>query len=81
MFVVYGYKYYLKQDKELSNLVICPNCGHNTRMVLAREKFMFTLFYIPVFGKVLRRVKACSCCGAIKTYKAKEYKNELNSCY
>lgn len=77
MLVVYGWKQYLVVDKDSSEVIECPNCGHNTKLSMAKEKIKLNIFYIPFFVKTMRYVKVCPNCGAIQKYKASEYKEEL----
>lgn len=77
MFILYGSKNTLKQEKRLG-ASICPNCGHYSEKILGKEIHKEHIFYIPVFSFVMRRGKVCPVCGMYEEMSSAAYK-ELKS--
>ena len=76
MFIIWGTKNDVKTDKTIGYSV-CPNCGYNTEKALVKEKFKFTLFFIPIISVTKRRGICCPECGMYKELNASEYKEML----
>ena len=77
MFIIWGSKNDLKTEKAIGYSV-CPNCGCNTEKALVREKFKFTIFFIPVISFTRRRGICCPECGMYKELSSAEYKEMLD---
>lgn len=71
--IVYGTKRKLKPNKSLG-VQQCPNCGHQTEMMLAHEAGYFHICYIPLVPLSGWKVKVCPNCGIIEKYSKKEFK-------
>ncbi|MCQ2467902.1 MAG: zinc ribbon domain-containing protein [Clostridia bacterium] len=73
MVIVYGLRKKLKRVKALGTQV-CPNCGHNVEMELAKEGGYAHLCYIPVFPYLGEKFKFCPYCGISTKLTGAEYK-------